>query len=855
MRDNNTILKRLLAAGITAAGLIGSAAHANGPLYIYDYSTGTPYRWDVSTPVQVYTDGGNFASGSVWLWVSTPETCNEAGGWNCGYSEQIYVEFTNDQGVTRVAEALDTWSSVPTTSFRAEIAGSFIDIGIGGDDGDITGAPEEFTTNADGDIVHEIIGSVNNGGIHVLFDEDGSVMANVIGAPYGVLGIATPEWADEATGIITEGWAVMGGASTYYNDTDLRQMSGVITHELGHAFNLAHTQTNGHVVFYGSWDAVTTGPKACSAHWSIGGEYRLPFPQGSAPGPADISVMYPYVDINPNSWPTPTGEHQATASTTEDFAAISSIYPAAGFASQTGTIKGNVSYAFSGDGVIGVNIVARNIDNPWQDAVSAMTGDWNDGVPGAAQGVGEFTLQGLTPGAQYVIHVENIYAGGFPTPQVSLPGPSEYFNGSGESDDANQDDACDYVPVTVGSGETVESVDIQMNGMKNTPQLVIIPAPNADSITESGQMTSGTIVNWYGDAASWIRNEGNERYEILPIGGITTSDNGQVSAGRVIQNNTYLPARYTKGQGIEVLPDAGNNACDLGSGVPQAYSHFAISPDGETIGGFLWNCDNDPNYNNFRAAAATYSDDDGWTVLHDYTDGTDSRVDAVSNNGVAVGWTTNSFGSWEGRIWKDGAEINLKDAAPADFLEVGQATAVSTDGEWVVGIGTLNAAWEEYPYRYNTATSVFEVLEISVPCPPFDWFCWGALPFNPYDIADDGTLVGAMGTAGSSQAAIVSDAIGGDHKLVDFLKGQGVINATDLAIASSATKITSNGRHIVGWTAVDGYFGSFKLKLDQLFVCNKGKTQRVGYPGAVATQLQKGATLGMCEADLPLQYR
>jgi hypothetical protein len=82
-----------------------------------------------------------------------------------------------------------------------------------------------------------------------------------------------------------------------------------------------------------------------------------------------------------------------------------------------------------------------------------------------------------------------------------------------------------------------------------------------------------------------------------------------------------------------------------------------------------------------------------------------------------------------------------------------------------------------------------------------------------------------------------------------------VINATDLSIVSNASKISSNGKHIAGWTAVDGYLASFKLTLDQLYVCNKGKSQRVGYPGAVATQLKKGATLGMCEADLPLQYK
>ncbi len=328
MRSRQFPGRRFLHTAVVGASLVGSAAYAYGPLYIHDYATGTPYRWDVSSPVPVYTDGGNFASGNVRLYVSTPETCNAEGGWQCGYYEDLYVEFTNEQGVARVADALASWSDVPTSSFQAEVAGSFADVGLGGADGDITGAAEEFTTGAGGNTIHEIVGAVNNGGIHVIFDEDGAVMREVMGAPPGVLGIASPEWADETTGVIVEGWAVIGGASTYYNDTDLGQMAGVITHELGHAFNLAHTQTNGHVVMFGSYEPITVGPRDCSAHPVTGGEYRLPFPQGQGPGAADMAVMYPYIDHNPNDYALGTGEYQATVSTREDHAAISSLYPA-----------------------------------------------------------------------------------------------------------------------------------------------------------------------------------------------------------------------------------------------------------------------------------------------------------------------------------------------------------------------------------------------------------------------------------------------------------------------------------------------------------------------------------------------
>ena len=151
-------------------------------------------------------------------------------------------------------------------------------------------------------------------------------------------------------------------------------------------------------------------------------------------------------------------------STAKDFAAISTIYPAAHFASDTGTLWGTVTYPFSKDGIIGVNIVARNIDNPFDD--------------------------------------------GFPTPQVDLPGPTEYFSGSRENDNAATDDACDFEEITVAAGETREGVDIQINGFRKAPKLVINPAPNGDNVTEDGRTTAGTVVNWYGEALSWLHHEG-----------------------------------------------------------------------------------------------------------------------------------------------------------------------------------------------------------------------------------------------------------------------------------------------------------------------------------------------------------
>jgi hypothetical protein len=100
----------------------------------------------------------------------------------------------------------------------------------------------------------------------------------------------------------------------------------------------------------------------------------------------------------------------------------------------------------------GVNVIARNVADPFVDSQSSISGD--RGVTGV------FTINGLTPTAEYEVFVDQILLGGFSTPPLTLPGPEEYYNGGEES---NSDDVTDSVLLSAAAGGTIDGVDAIFN--------------------------------------------------------------------------------------------------------------------------------------------------------------------------------------------------------------------------------------------------------------------------------------------------------------------------------------------------------------------------------------------------------
>ena len=564
---------RSTVCGVALAAMAGPAL-AGGPLYLTRTQTGLePIRWE--GPVQVYTDLGGLGS------------------------------IGNAKANELVRKSLKEWSSVPTSSFRAAIAGDFADLGLG----DITGA------NAG-----HVIGADNGGGIHVIYDSDGSVIADFIGAGYGVLGIATPEFlASEGSTEIVEGWMIVTGQPDWLEDTTGGPVAGVITHEFGHAINLAHTQTNG--LYFRNQPIEAWGIPA-------GPEQAGPDQCGQVvpvyPSAGQLETMYPFIDPYPSS-PMYNSAEMATVNVADDHAALSALYPAAGYRQQSGTLRGRVVAKDGSSELTGINVIARNAADRF-DAISRISGDRTQGQLGPD---GSFEITGLTPGTGYVVYVDEIGAGGFSTPKAILLGPEEYWN-AGESRDATLDDACVATPVTLAAGETRE-IQIAINGIDRAPTFTHIPYSLATDVSDNGQRIAGK----YAAAMSpfWVWDKTRGMTFIDGFGSsVAISGNGRTiggSFGVEIEEDwgSYLQERaalWTRESGWKVIAGATLQGCGMFH-----TSVFDLSNDGSTAVGLAWGSCSD-------VFAFKWNAKGGLKRLHKVSDGA-ARANAVS--APMAGWS------------------------------------------------------------------------------------------------------------------------------------------------------------------------------------------------------------------------
>lgn len=336
-----------------------------------------------------------------------------AGGVNIGYNPDQGACGALADPQDRIDDAFDAWENIPTASATYSNNGSL---------------PTDINGTNFAPLLQSVIfggSGIADGLSPVILDDDGSIFA-ALGFPAGVLGVATPA-VFNADGSIAESETILGCATTVgAGGFPTEDFFGVMVHEFGHYSGMAHTQVNGSQVV----DGDTTGPTPDNATFP-------PVPLAGL-----IETMYPFALIG-------GGEDTPHP---DDIAYYSTAYPAPNFASTTGTISGIV---FDGNGttpLTGVNVIARNVADPFADAVSSVSGD--RGIPG------EYTIAGLTPGATYLVFIDAIGSGGFSTPGIPVP-VEEFYNGANEG--ASGDDPLEATPLVAVAGAPLTGINFVLN--------------------------------------------------------------------------------------------------------------------------------------------------------------------------------------------------------------------------------------------------------------------------------------------------------------------------------------------------------------------------------------------------------
>ena len=321
---------------------------------------------------------------------------------------------TNAQAVAFVAQAFGAWDAIPSASTTYAQGPAL---------------PVDVTVD---NFFPYIFPAAPDGLSAIVFDDTGEIFELLFGPDSGVLGFAGPEWLNPSNCQIVEGMSFLNGPEF----TSAQVSLDIMVHEFGHYQNLAHTIVNGQIVI-----GDTSGPTPNNS-----------FPIGSLAN--RIETMYPFYFGPAAGFATPDKD---------DIGMLSTIYPAPSFAGSTATITGRIHASNGTTPKTGFNVIARNIANPFGDAVSSISSDMTRDYSPDAPLVGVYTLRGLTPGAQYVIYVDGIQDGGFSTPPGILPGPEEFYNGVSESSNRLTDIPTDATPVTAIAGSVVDDIDIIFN--------------------------------------------------------------------------------------------------------------------------------------------------------------------------------------------------------------------------------------------------------------------------------------------------------------------------------------------------------------------------------------------------------
>jgi hypothetical protein len=528
--------------------------------------------------------------------------------------------------------------------------------------------------------------------------------------------------------------------------------------------------------------------------------------------------MYPFININP----TGTGSGMASVDRIDDIAAISDLYPEAGWPESHGTIRGRILLGDEQTEITAVNVIARNVADPFGDFSSYVSGQVSKGQAGPD---GFFELNGLTPGAQYVVYVDNLVQGAFSVPRlITLPGPEEYYNGNGESGDGEEDDRCAWTTITPAAAAPVTAV---------ITMLPFAPAVPTD-MTPDGSVIVGNSGN---QVFRWTEEDG-----VVLLGGFmqagapAISDDATRISGTVRgPDNNITWALHENGAWTALPKRADSTApCSGEWGSP-----WDISGDGQTIVGGTWSTCASAGFRATKWTAAT-----GTVALPKSPDSLNraSRANTVNYDGTVIGgWDDHSTGFRRGAYWMNGVQT-VFEPNPSVANVVGEALKSNNAGTILTGVtgGPQKGGW-----RYFTASNTMEIL--SVNNGPDD------RNGGAYVMSEDGNIVlGWNQLLFGRQPTIWTPALGW-YDLNTFLNSQGTY--TEGIGLLNGTASSADGRRVAG--AAQSLFGNVAWVMDtpKSVLCHrppdhpgqKTFTIDVEFPEGLGDHLTHGDTFGMCQ--------
>ncbi|MCH1930633.1 hypothetical protein L9G16_10600 [Shewanella sp. A25] len=861
-----------LAVGIALATL-SAGAMAGGPLYLLD-KTMQPYKWDTSKgAIPVWTDGGKLIQDKDGNEVQSFTVLEKGTKYNLDMTlpdgtvipkntvlDRDYTFLTIEQANAITAKAVSEWSNVETSTLEMAIAGTIASK---------TGMADVNASNVD-----QIYGAENGYGFWVNYDTDGAILENYFGISRSqVLGIAFPEWADEETGEILEATALMNGWYVDVSDTNGEMVQGVFTHEFGHAMNMSHSQANGHFTYaatgaYRLYDGVP----GCEGTTGYTGRNSIP---------ADsIETMYPFINVRGNE-----GRQQGTVNVRDDIVNISDLYPTAEYKANYGTIKGKL---FTKNGVeySGMNMVARNLDNPLYDVITQQSGNMTQGKIGLD---GSFTINGLTPGGRYALYMDPIIAGGYPTTPTSILSENEYWN-EGESASPATDHRCDMTPIVVAGGETKE-VAMYFNGYTNGIQYTPLVGAWVNDFAKNGQTAFGTTQS----GTPFLYSSMHNTFETLTFNGYavlkstTAAMNKNATKAAVIADLD----RDGIGQGavwdirsnkLTVLKDPSNNTCALAgqSGV-SSHSIWDIDDLGQTVVGNSRKPREGGNECAPGQAAFSYGVPTIWntktgepTLL---TDGlvfqpraSTGAIEVLIQGNRTEAWVRADRISGNGRTVTGSGNNNLSQLAWVDgklhdlYGEFGalNSSVISSDGKYVA-FGAQNGfgrrAFGKGVQVWNADTNEITSLGGLRWCDDVpNTYCYAPYYMTHEDIAETSGLPLNMVLDANDDLSLITGRIlisGVPAGSSIYMKGlgwmtgetffakQGVIEAKN-AMTNGILGVSGNGSEMMA-----GIVGlptplTIDINANKAFVCSNGVDQELAFPKQVVEAVNAGAEFGRC---------